>query len=164
MRRLLYPAAAGVLLAGFLFWWFSPGQVLKRRTLVLFEKLTLDMTARPSSRQLGVYSLNALLAPEVTLENPAIDEANGSFDRTEIESAFSWLCQHAKQTRFELRDLESIAVSGDTGTVSCTLEALVELPAYRPADGIYQANFQWRRGDDGWRLESARWSDAALNR
>lgn len=164
MKRLLYPSAFCVLLAGFLFWWFSPGQVLKRRTLVLFEKLTLAKTAGTSSRQLGVYSLNALLAPEVTLENPAIEEANGSFDRSEIESAFSWLCQHAKQTRFELKDLDSIAVSGDMGTVSCTLEALVELPSHRPADGIYHADFQWRRGDDGWRLESARWSDAGFTR
>jgi hypothetical protein len=161
MKRLLFPAAACVLLAGFLLWWFSPGQVLKRRTLVLLEALTLDKGAGLSSRQLGVYSLNALLAPEVTLENTAINEANGSFERSELESTFSWLCQQAKQTRFELKDLESVSVSGDAGEVSCTLEALVELPAYRPADGIFRANFHWRRGDDGWRLESARWADVA---
>lgn len=161
MKRLLFPAAIGLLLAAFLFWWFSPGQVLKRRTLVLLETLTLEKSAGLSSRQLGAYSLNALLASEVTLENPAIEEANGGLERSEIESAFSWLCQQAKQTRFELRRLESVTVSGDAGVVSCTLEALVELPSYRPADGIYQASFRWRREDDGWRLESARWTDAA---
>ena len=51
---------------------------------------------------MGVYSLNALLASEVELENPTIEEANGTFERSEMESAFSWLCEQAKQTRFEL--------------------------------------------------------------
>jgi hypothetical protein len=158
MKRLLFPCSAGLLLAGFLFWWYSPEQVLKRRTGAMLEALTLDPGAGRSARQMQVYALNTLLAPEVTLENPDIDEANGSFERPDIESAFSTLCQLAKQTRFELLDLDSVTANGDSGKVSCTLKALVELPAYRPADGIYQAEFQWRHGDDGWRLESAKWA------
>ena len=164
MKRAMFATLGGVLLACFLLWWFSPGQVLKRRVLVLFETVTLDKAAALSSRQMGVYSLNALLAPNVTIENQTIDEANGSFERSEIESTFSWLCQHAKQTRFELKNLEAVTISGDIGEVSCTVEALVELPAHRPADGIYHARFRWRRGDDGWRLESVLWTNQALTR
>lgn len=160
MKRLLVPAAVAILLAGFAFWWFSPQQVLKRRTVLLLDTLTLDSGSASSGRQLAVYSLNALLASEVELETPTIEQASGTFPREELESAFSWLCRQAKQTRFELEDLQSVRVSGDTGEVSCVLQALVELPAYRPADGIYQVRFFWRLGDDNWRLERAIWTEA----
>jgi ketosteroid isomerase-like protein len=134
--------------------------VLKRRTVSLLETLTLDSGASRNGRQFAVHSFNALLASEVTLENPTITEANGTFERQEIESAFSWICQQAKQTRFELEGLESVTVSGDTGEVVCVLEALVELPGVRLADGIYQARLFWRREDDNWRLERAIWTEA----
>lgn len=162
MNRLLVPAAAAALLAGFLFWWFSPGQVLKRRTLSLLETLTMDSGTGRSTRQLGVYSLNAMLAPEVELEVPSVERANGTFERSELESAFSWLCSHAKQTRFELLRFESVHVGEDAGEVVFSLEALVELPAYRPAEGIYQTTFRWRRADDGWRLERISWLEENL--
>jgi hypothetical protein len=146
--------------AGFALWWFSPTQVLKRRTTSLLETLTLDSGATQGSRRLAVYSLNALLASEVRLETPTIEEANGTFERAELESAFNWLCGEAKQTRFELMEFASVTVSGDTGEVACMLEALVELPTVRPADGIYQARLFWRRADDKWLLERAVWTEA----
>lgn len=161
MKRLLAPAAMAVLLTGFLLWWFSPGQVLKRRTLSLLETMTMDSSTGRSSRQLGVYSLNALLASEVELETPSISQANGTFEREDLESAFTWLCQQANQTSFEHERFDSVSVAGDTGEVVFLVDALVELPAYRPADGTYQVRFRWRRGDDGWRLERAEWIESA---
>jgi len=161
MKRFLAPAAMVVLLTGFLLWWFSPGQVLKRRTLSLLETMTMDSSAGRSSRQLGVYSLNALLASEVELETPSISQANGTFEREDLESAFTWLCQQANKTSFELERFDSVSVAGDTGEVVFLVDALVELPAYRPADGTYQVRFSWRNGDDGWRLERAEWIEAA---
>jgi hypothetical protein len=160
MKRFHVYAMMAVLLAGFLFWWFSPVQVLKRRTLSILETMTLDSSAGRSSRQLGVYSLNALLASEVELESTSISQANGTFEREDLESAFTWLCQQARKTRFEHKRFESVNVTGDTGEVIFVIDALVELPTYRPADGIYQVRFRWRRGDDGWRLERAEWIEA----
>ena len=157
MKRFAIPAAALLVLAGFLLWWFSPVQILKRRTLSLLETLTMDAGTGKSTRQLGVYSLNALLAPEVELSTPTIDQANGSFERSELESAFSWLCQQAKQTRFELDEFRSVKISGDRGEVVFSLEALVELPAYRPADGRFQVTFHWQREQETWRLTAADW-------
>ncbi len=158
MKRFAIPAAALVILAGFLFWWFSPAQVLKRRTLSLLETLTMDAGTGKSTRQLGVYSLNALLAPEVELRTPTIAEADGIFERSELESAFSWLCQHAKQTHFELDKIEAVNISGDRGEVVFSLDALVELPAYRPADGRFQVTFHWQREkNESWRLAAAEW-------
>ena len=160
MKRLRLPLLLLALLGGFLFWWFSPGQIVKRRTGSLLSTLTLESGSGVSGRQLGTYSLNALLASEVKLDTPTITEANGTFEREELESAFSWLCNQAKQTRFELKDFKSVEVDGDTAVVVVLLEALVELPTYRPADGRYDATFDWRREEDGWRLTRARWDVA----
>jgi len=157
MKRFAIPSVALLLLAAFLFWWFSPTQILKRRTLSLLETLTMDAGTSKASRQLGAYSLNALLAPEVELHTPTIDEANGTFERSELESAFSWLARQAKQTRFKLDEFQSVKISGDRGEVAFSLDALVELPAYRPADGRFQVTFHWQREENAWRLAGAEW-------
>jgi hypothetical protein len=157
MKRLLIPILSVLAIAAFAFWWFSPGQVIKRRTRSLLETLTFDSSTGRASRQMGAYSLNALLASEVELNTPTIDQANGTFERSEIESGFTWLCQQAKQTRFDLRRIHSIEVNGDRGVVDFSLDALVELPTYRPADGAFRVTYEWRREDDAWRLFKATW-------
>jgi hypothetical protein len=157
MKRLVIPLAVVGLLAVFALWWFSPTQVLKRRTESLLTTLTLDGGSGKVGRQMRVYSLNGLLASGVELDNPAIKEANGTFERAELESAFSWLCEQAKQTRFKAGKFHSISVSGDKARVTLTLNGLVELPTYRPADGKFDATFDWQKDEDGWRLARASW-------
>lgn len=157
MKRLTLTVIIVVVLALFGVWWFSPTQVVKRRTQSLLSTLTLEAGAGKATRQMGTFSLNGLLAPEVELDTPTISEANGTFDHTELESAYSWLCEQAKQTHFKLLKLKSITVNGDTAKVEFTLDGLVELPVYRPADGIYDVTFDWRKHKDGWRLKRATW-------
>jgi len=160
MKRLGLPIFIAALLGAFLFWWFSPVQIIKRKTKTLLETLTLQASTGAATRQLGVYSLHALLADEVTLEGPAIREANGSFDRSQLESAYSWLCQQAKHSQFDLISFHSVKIDDQSAEVRFALQAVVELPAYRPADGPYEAIFYWQRDDNGWRLSSATWSEA----
>jgi hypothetical protein len=160
MKRFALPLLVTVLLGAFAFWWYSPVQVLKRRTHALLDTLTLESGSSKGGRQLAGYSFNALLASEVVLEAPSISEANGTFTRSEMESAFSWLCQQAKQTRFDLGKFHSVQVAGDHADVRFSLEALVELSRYRPADGRYDVTFQWQREKDGWRLTSATWAES----
>ena len=153
----------GVVLAVFIglgAWWFSPVQVLKRRTASFLSTITLDAGAGRASRQMATYSLNRILASEVQLDTPTIPEANGNFERSELESGFSWLANQAKQTRFEIQEIRSVVVTGATATVDLRLEGLVELPHYRPADGIYDVIFEWVKGEDGWRLVHATWQQA----
>jgi hypothetical protein len=138
-------------------WWFSPVQVLKRRTESLLTTLTLDSGTGKAGRQMAAYSLNSLLASQVELENPEIEDANGSFERAELESAFSWLCNQARQTRFEAGKFHSVNVNGDAAKVKLSLTGLVELPTYRPADGTYDVTFDWQKEEDGWRLRRAVW-------
>ena len=158
MKRFGLPVFILALLGAFAFWWFSPVQVLKRRTETLLRTLTLESGSGKAARQMGVYSLNALLATEVELSNPTIQEANGTFERSEMESAFSWLCEQAKETRFELGDFHSVKIDGEQADVAFSLEALVALPTYRPADGRYEVTFHWVRESDTWRLGRATWA------
>ena len=159
MKRLVPVLVVVALLGAFGFWWFSPVQVVKRRTQTLLETLTLDASAGRPVRQMGVYSLNALLSTEVALNTPTIPEANGVFERSEMESAFSWLCQHARQTRFKAKEFHHIRVAGDEAQVDFLLEGLVELPSYRPADGFYEVTFRWRMEEGSWRLARADWRE-----
>lgn len=157
MKRIAIYAVIIAILAALGSWWFSPTQVLKRRTSSLLSTLTLDSGGGKIGRQAGAYSLNALLADQVELENDAIKEANGSFERQELESAYSWLCEQAKQTHFELTKFTSVTITGEKAKVDCTLVGLVELPNYRPADGTYDVSFDWRKEKEGWRLTRATW-------
>ncbi len=157
MKRSAILAASLAVAVGVGIWWFSPVQVLKRRTGSLLATLTLDSGTGKAGRQMAAYSLNALLASQVELENPEIQEANGSFERAELESAFSWLCNQARQTRFEAGKFHSVSVSGDAAKVKLSLTGLVELPTYRPADGTYEVTFDWQKEEDGWRLSRAVW-------
>ncbi len=153
-----------VLILALGFWWFSPSEVIKRRTLKLLDILTFEPGSGTGARQMGAYSLNAILAPEVELTSKSIAEANGTFERAELESAYSWLSGQAKQSHFNLENINSLKIERDTATILFTLEALVELPSYRPADGRYQVNFRWQKSDDGWRLTRAEWQEAAVAR
>lgn len=160
MKRFGLPVFILALLGAFAFWWFSPVQVLKRRTQTLLETLTLESGSGKAARQMGAYSLNALLASEVELDTPTLQEANGTFERSEMESAFSWLCEQARQTRFELEEFRSVKIDGARADVAFILDALVELPTERPADGRYEVTFRWQLDDDGWHLSRASWVEA----
>ena len=158
MKRLIISLSILALLAALGFWWFTDTQVLKRRTQSLLNTLTLDSGKGKVGRQMGAYSLNALLATQVRLDTPTIREANGMFERDELEGAYTWLCNQAKETRFELQDFRSVTVNGDRAKVELTLLGLVVLPQYRPADGNYGVTFDWQKEEDGWRLTQATWN------
>jgi len=157
MKRAIILVVFLVILTGLGAWWFSDKQVLKRRTNSLMTTLTMDGGTGKTTRHLGAYSLNSILAPSVQLDTPTIKEANGTFERSELESAYSWLCDAAKQTRFEVVKFESITITGVEADMKLRLTGNVELPTYKPAEGEYDVTFQWKKWEDGWRLEKARW-------
>jgi hypothetical protein len=158
MKRIITYAAILLVLALAAAWWFSPQQVLKRRSLSLLDTLTMEAGEGRAGRALGTYSLNALLAPEVELITPTISEANGTFERGELESAFSWLARNARQTSFKKGRFLSVTAGSGNGVVTFTVEALVELQDYRPVDGHFQTTLRWQLDDQKkWRLHSATW-------
>lgn len=157
MKRLVIVAVVTSILFAVSLWWFSPSEVVKRRTHKLLEILAFESGGGRGARQMGVYSLNAILAPEVKLTAKSIPEANGTFERNEMESAYSWLGEQAKQTHFNLEKIHSLKIAGVDATIHFTVEALVEMPNYRPADGRYKVVFHWQKFENVWRLAEAKW-------
>jgi len=148
---------AAVLLVPLGMWWFSPEQAVMRRTKHLMEVLTLSEGSGVPLRQAKVYSMNALLAPEVELVVPDVPEANGSFDKEEMEAAFSWICRNAKRSRFDITAFRDVDVVGDTATVRFLAEGYIELSTGRPADGRFEVTIVWKKGGDGWRYDKIVW-------
>ena len=136
-------------------WWFSPEQVIKRRSISLFEILTIDLSKPPTTRALAGYSLHPYLATEVEVSTPTPEEANGTFAREELESAFSSICQHALQCRFSEPVFEQVSIDGKRASVVLNLQANVEFPGLRIADGPFRVKLDWLRGEKDWLLERA---------
>jgi hypothetical protein len=157
-RRLIVLALSSVAcLVALGVWWFSPQEILKRKTRALLAVLTLEKGDGRISRHAGAYKLNALLAEKVTLETDTLEEASGTFDKAELESAYTYLCEHTQHSHFTLKKLEPITLSGDEADVSMTLESKVQLPNFSLADGLYQAQLHWQKSADTWRLTRAAW-------
>lgn len=157
MKKLLIILAALVVLIPLGIWWFSPEQVLMRRTKHLMEVVSLSEGTGGALRQAKVFSMNAMLAPEVVMETPEISDANGVFDKQEVESAFSWICQNAKSSNFKVTGFQKVEVDEDRANVRVTVEGYMELPVYRPADGAFEVSIDWVKGGDGWRFEKVIW-------
>lgn len=160
MRRLLVPLVSLLLIGGFLAWWFSPTQVVKRHTKALLELLTMEQGTAGMSRIQGSFKLDRLLARKVEIEVPSIAEANGVFDKSEVGSAYNWLCQSARETRMKLDGIDSIGISGNKAVVVTSLNALVDMKGFRPVDGPGEATFTWQKTEDGWLLEKAVWKSS----
>jgi hypothetical protein len=160
MKRLALLLVALLAFTGFCVWWFSPTQVVKRRSRDLCQILTLEEGTPSTSRNIGAFQLDRLLQPQVELQIPALSEANGSFERAQISSAFSWLCSNAKETRMKLGEIESITVNGDHAEVRAKVDALLNVSIAQPINGPGDAIFTWKKAEDGWRLEKVSWSES----
>jgi hypothetical protein len=157
MKKLILCAAVAVILIPLGMWWFSAEQVVKRRTTHLMEVVSMSEGAGGPLRQAKVYSMNAMLAPEVTLTIPDIADANGSFDKQEMESAFSWICQNAKEAEFRIQEFREVEIDGDKAKVRFVAKGFLELAVGRPADGSFDVTIHWKKGGDGWRYDSVVW-------
>lgn len=158
MKKLWIFLAAVILLVPVGIWWFSPEQVIMRRTNHLMEVISMSEGKGPL-RQAKVFSMNAMLAPEVEMVTPDIADANGTFDKAELESAFSWICQNAKSSSFLVKEFRKVEINGDRAKVEVTVEGYMELPVYRPADGKFDVRIDWIKGGDGWRYEKIIWKN-----
>ncbi len=157
MKRLWFLLAILLIFIPIGVWLLSPKQVIMRRTKHLMEVMSINAGTGAAIRQAKVFSMNAMLAPRVTITAPEIGDANGSFDKQELESGFSWICQNAKSADFRIRNFADISIEDDKATVTVVVDALMELPAYRPADGVYLVTIHWVKGGDGWRFEDVSW-------
>lgn len=158
MKKLWIALAALVIHIPLGIWWFSDEQVVMRRTKHLMEVISMSV-GRGGLRHAKVFSMNGMLAPEVEMETPDIPDANGIFNKQEMESAFSWICQYAKSSSFRVTDFRKVEVDRERAKVYATVEGFMELPTYRPADGKFDVRIDWEKGGDGWRFSKLVWKN-----
>lgn len=157
MKKLWMLLAVIVILVPVSIWYFAPEKVLQRRAKHLIEVISMSEGTGGALRQAKVFSMNAMLAPEVELVIPDIGDANGTFDKQELESGFSWICQNAKLSDFRIIEYRKIEVNGETGMTHIRVRGFMELPTGRPAEGVFDVVIHWKKGGDGWRFHKIVW-------
>jgi len=106
----------------FAMWWFSDKQVVKRRTEALLDTVTIEPGSSKIGRGLQAASLDDFLAPNITLEVPD-DEASGTMSRDTVAGGFRYVAERADSTRFEIDEVESIALDDEQAAVIAVIDA-----------------------------------------
>lgn len=139
-------------------WWFSEERAIKRRSQHLMDVGTIRSDAGTIMRQAKSFSINGLLGSRIELESLSIPEVNGIFRRDQIEAAYSWICNHAKESEFEIIEFIDVKIDGDKAIVQTKVEGFIELRGKRPTDGISEVTLYWEKLDGSWLLTKMIWN------
>lgn len=149
-----------VVICAFIAWRLSDKQVIKKKTEGFLEVITLGADVGSGGRKLNVYKLNGLLAESISISAPFLDGEERNLYREDVESAYTYLCDKAEETKFEMLDIESIEVDGDSAKIACTVYGLVQFAEVRRLDDNYLVMFHWINVEDQWRLKGMIWEEA----
>lgn len=161
MKRLIIPAAV-ILIASFSFWWFSPTQVLKRRTSAFIETANVPAGMGDLGRGARGRHLAGYLAPQIEVDSPQdlAAEVGRRFSRDRASELYSVVARYCRQISINDLAFDSVTVVDDAAEVLFTADAIVELPGRRPVDGLVVVESRWRKIDGEWRLEAFQWSES----
>lgn len=157
-----YLLLAGILLVILIplgMWWFSEERVVKRRSDHLMDVLTISADTGGVMRYAKALSINGVLAPQFDIESLTIKEANGSFPKDQIESAYSWICSNTKESEFEITEFREVKIEGNGATVIATVEGFIDLKGARPVDGSSDVTLYWQKTDGSWLLTKVIWNE-----
>ncbi len=147
-----------LVLIPFSMWWFSEERTIKRRSDHLMDVLTISADTKGIFRQAKVFSINGVIAQQIEIESATIAKANGSFQKDQIESAFSWICRNAKESEFEITEFNKIEIEGNRATVSATVKGFMEINSDRVVDGFSDVTLHWEKIDGAWMLTKMIWN------
>ncbi len=147
-----------LLLIPFSMWWFSEERTIKRRSEHLMDVLTISADTKGIFRQVKVFSINGVIAPQIEIESATIAKANGSFRKDQIESAFSWICNNAKESEFEITEFNKIEIEGNRATVRATVKGFMVIKSDRVIDGFSDVTLHWEKIDGSWVLMKMIWN------
>lgn len=160
MKRLIVGIVVLAAVAGFVIWWFSPTQVLKRRTRALLDTVTVDASSGRIARGMQASGIDGFLAPRVNLEVPD-EEASGSWRRDEVGAGFRYVAARCDFTRFELDSIESLVIGEDSATLDGWIDAEVQVDKKTRVSGRYRTEFTWTKSEDRWRITAVRMAGGA---
>lgn len=152
--RLLVLLAVLTAATGFTIWWFSPAQVVTRKTHKLLETLSLAADSGDAPRQLRSVALERQLAAHVLLKVTDDEGFDGPQSRSDLLALYSALCKITKASTFKLQGIQSLQIQDGRAEMTAQVSAHVELSdASKPYNGDYPTRFVWQKsGDHGWQL------------
>jgi hypothetical protein len=159
VKRLLIGIAVAAAIAGFAVWWFSPTQVLKRRTRALLDTVSVAADSGRIARGIQASGIDGFLAKNVKLEVPD-EEASGSWSRDGVGAGFRYVATECDFTRFELGSIESLVIGEDTATLDCWVDAEVQVDKRTRVSGRYRTEFAWKKDEGRWRITAVKMADA----
>lgn len=155
MKKPLVAAAAAFLVcAGLLLWWFSDSQVLKRNTQALAEHLTISANDAKSTRAAKSQDFVALLAADFggTLKT---NTYTGDITRDEAASGHQYFAQSCESSSVTVTDISINSISGTSATIEATYGASIVMKGGRSYSENAQATMIWKKADGGvWKLQS----------
>lgn len=161
MKRLLIPAAL-LALGAFAFWWFSPTQVLKRRTAAFIDTANVPAKMSDIGRGARGRNLAEYLAERIRVDSPddLEDEVGREFTRDRAAATYSMVASYCREISITDLSFSGVEIDGDQALVRFTTDTIVDLPNRRPVDGVITVESHWRKTDGDWLLEAFEWTES----
>lgn len=147
-----------LLLIPFFLWRSSEEQTIRRRSDHLMDVLTISADTKGIFRQAKVLSINGVIAQQLEIESVTISKINGSFQKDQIESAFSWICRNAKESEFEIIEFNEMKIEGNRAAVRAKVQGFIEIKSDRIVDGLSDVTLHWEKIDGAWYLIKMTWN------
>jgi hypothetical protein len=162
MKRVAIPAIV-LILAGLAFWWFSPTQVLKRRTASFIDTARVPVSMSDLGRSARGRHLADYFAPSIEVESPEnlAHEVGRTFTRDEAAALYSGVARYCREVSITDLEFVSVGSKNDEARVVFTADTIVDLPNRRPVDGLVTVESRWRKVDGDWLLEAFEWTESA---
>jgi hypothetical protein len=162
MKKIIIPA---VLLAvsGFLFWWFSAEQVLKRRVASMIDAAQVPATMSDAGRKARGTHVAKFLAKQLHLvppegfDLPVSDRVN----RDTATALYSGAASYAKEMTFTDLHVEEVDVRDAEADVRFRVDGIIDLRSRRPVDGILHVESRWEKADGVWLLGEVSWTEGS---
>lgn len=152
-----------MVLLGFLGWWYSPTQILKRRCDSFFNVISFSEKQKSAARQVQVLKLADFLDRNVAISGQGIsEEIENPLSRGEMQAIFSAASGACTFIAITQRRYEFIGIAGDEATVQVMVH--VDIGHAEGAgrfNGTQRMMLSWHRAKNVWALSKVAWEKIA---
>jgi hypothetical protein len=158
MKKILtYSAIASLVLGLFAWWYYQPKRLLERRLNQLIETLSFDPASTRTSRLLKSSSVGKFFDQHVEITSP-IDDANGNFSPEDLNTAYSYLSENAREIVIHRDSTVQTQIDRDYATQEFEADVKVSISRWlQELNGRYFVTVHWRKTTEGWKIHSTTW-------
>ena len=151
--RAIIPFVALLSVAGFLFWWFSDAQVIKRKTHNLAGIFTVKATDGNASRVTKNNALSTLLTMDFSCELSARGYS-GTFGKDELKQAHVYLSKSGNTSSVTIGKWELSELSDTSAKVTASFSVNVHMKNQSPQTENVIATIHWLKNKQGrWMIQ-----------